>query len=242
LPTRIELLTSLQRLDQGIKEKKEATEAVTRKLRELEVAVEQRSTEAAQLGTQLGEVKTRQLALERELAEIEEKMKDRRMRLQRIRSERELQATQREIELMKERTAELEEQELVVLEESEALAAKVSAAEENAKGGREALAREREDLVAQTATLTEDIGRATAARDELIGSLDGTLLRRYELIFSKRRGTAVVSVHNGICQGCHMNVPPQLYNQILRGEDVHACPSCHRLLFSAPESVDGDQR
>jgi hypothetical protein len=57
------------------------------------------------------------------------------------------------------------------------------------------------------------------------------LISRYELIFSRRGGTAVVEVSSGICQGCYMNIPPQLWNEIIRNEKVQSCPSCGRIVF-----------
>jgi len=57
------------------------------------------------------------------------------------------------------------------------------------------------------------------------------LISRYELIFSRRGGTAVVEVNAGICQGCFMNIPPQLWNEIIRNEKLHLCPSCQRIVF-----------
>jgi len=46
---------------------------------------------------------------------------------------------------------------------------------------------------------------------------------------------AVVAVRNGTCEGCRMRVPPQLYNQIQRNEQVFLCPSCQRMLHWRPE-------
>ena len=45
------------------------------------------------------------------------------------------------------------------------------------------------------------------------------------------RGLAVVSVRGGTCQGCNMNIPPQLYNVLQRGLSIETCPSCHRLIY-----------
>jgi hypothetical protein len=42
---------------------------------------------------------------------------------------------------------------------------------------------------------------------------------------------AVVSVRNGTCQGCNMNIPPQLYNVLQRGQTIETCPSCHRIIY-----------
>ena len=56
------------------------------------------------------------------------------------------------------------------------------------------------------------------------------VLKRYGNI-RMRRGLAVVSVRNGTCQGCNMNIPPQLYNVLQRGQTVETCPSCHRIIY-----------
>jgi len=233
--SKIELLTSLQRLDQKISDRKREAQGAARQLRDLEATAGERAAEAARARDVCNEAKARQTAIERELAELEEKMKDRRMRMQRIRNDKEMQATQREIEMMKERIAQLEEQELQVLEEAEALTAKVAQAEENLRLGQQALDAERAQLEAKESELAKAVDRDAQVRKELAATIDGGLMRRYEFILSRRGGTAVVAVRDGTCQGCHMHVPPQLFNQILKGEEVFACPSCNRLLFVLPD-------
>ena len=238
MATPIELLTSLQRLDQGIHVKKREAEETARQLQALEEAVQQRAADTKRLREEHAEAKARQIKTERELAEVEDRMKDRRMRLQRIRSEKELQATQREIDHLKERIAQLEEAELQVLEETETLGAKLSASESSLREGERVLEQERATLIARESTLVQEIDRDGAARMEIAQKLDEELRRRYELLFSRRGGMAVVAVRNGTCQGCHMHVPPQLFNQILKGERVLDCPNCQRILFPHPETDD----
>ena len=231
MATPIELLSSLQRLDQGIHAKKREAGEAARQLQALEEAVQQGAADAKRLREEYAEAKARQIKTERELAEVEDRMKDRRMRLQRIRSEKELQATQREIDHLKERIAQLEEAELQVLEETETLGAKLSAAESSLQDGEHVLELERATLIACESTLVQEIDRDGGARMEIAQKLDEELRRRYELLFARRGGMAVVAVRNGTCQGCHMHVPPQLFNQILKGERVLDCPNCQRILF-----------
>ena len=50
-------------------------------------------------------------------------------------------------------------------------------------------------------------------RGKVTGSVDGTLLKRYETV-RKKRMPVLVAVIGGTCQGCNMNVPPQLYNTL----------------------------
>jgi hypothetical protein len=236
LATTIELLTSLQRLDQAISEKVRAAEDAARQRRTLEEAAQEHAADLERLRAESVAVKSRQRTLEGEIADLEDKMKDRRMRMQRIRSEREIQATKREIDLLKERTVQLEDDGLKVMEEAESLGTRLAALEERLTADQQALAQERAALVAREAALRGEMAHSREARSVLASGMDGGLIRRYDLIFSRRGGTAVVAVRSGTCQGCHMNVPHQLVNQILKGLDVFACPSCQRLLFPEMET------
>ena len=35
----------------------------------------------------------------------------------------------------------------------------------------------------------------------------------------------------GVCQGCHMALPPQLNNILARMESIETCPRCGRLVY-----------
>ena len=82
--------------------------------------------------------------------------------------------------------------------------------------------------------------REKATRTELVQNVESDLRRKYEMIFSRRGVLAVVEVRSGICQGCRMRVPPQLYNEIQRNEQVILCPSCQRMLFWRAEAEEAN--
>ena len=68
-------------------------------------------------------------------------------------------------------------------------------------------------------------------REDLAGSVDETLLKRYQLTKEQRQGQAVAFIENGICMGCQLEIPPQRFNLIQRNEDIYTCPNCHRILY-----------
>ncbi len=67
--------------------------------------------------------------------------------------------------------------------------------------------------------------------EALVPGLKPDLLRRYEMIKGRRNGIAVVSARNSICSGCNMNLPPQLYNELQRSEELICCPNCNRIIY-----------
>ena len=99
-----------------------------------------------------------------------------------------------------------------------------------------------EEIVEKRGKLTsleQDVAEDAKLRDQLAGKLNVAVRSKYEQIFARRGGLAVVEVRNGTCQGCHMHVPPQLFNEIKKFRDVRQCPNCHRMLYWRPEGQEG---
>ena len=57
------------------------------------------------------------------------------------------------------------------------------------------------------------------------------ILSRYEFIRSRLANPVIVPVETGICAGCHIAIPPQTYNELQRGKQIHSCPNCQRLIY-----------
>jgi uncharacterized protein len=92
------------------------------------------------------------------------------------------------------------------------------------------IAKDADAAKARMAEIEAQIATQRAERDKLAAQVKPDVLKRYGNI-RMRRGLAVVSVRNGTCQGCNMNIPPQLYIVIQRGQTIETCPSCHRIIY-----------
>ncbi len=74
-------------------------------------------------------------------------------------------------------------------------------------------------------------------RKAVIARIKPQTLSRYDLI-RKRRGSAVASTTHGTCSACHISLPPMMFQQLMRREQLGQCPQCNRILyFRAPVSV-----
>jgi len=238
LPTQIEVLATLQLVDQSLHTKTRAVAEGEGRVAALEEAVRAQTAAASAARDELAALGVRQRDLEGRLAVAEAKMKDRRMRITRIRNDKELGLARREVDLLKEETGTLETELVAVMEQVEAATAKLQGLD--AELARLVAERDREasELRETLARLSAEIERERAARSELAQTIDDDLRRKYEMIFSRRGGLAVVEVRSGICQGCRMRVPPQLFNQIQRNAEVILCPSCQRMLYWRAEGDD----
>ena len=98
-----------------------------------------------------------------------------------------------------------------------------------------AMGAEAQALRSRAVALKGEIEHDTRERDTLVVTVPEDLRRRYELIFQRRGGLAVVEIRAGVCLGCRMNVPPQLANIVRRNEQVNVCPNCQRIIYFRPE-------
>ena len=157
------------------------------------------------------------------------------MRITRIRNDKELGLAKREVDLLKEEITALEAELQQVYEQVEAGTTGLAALEGELKSLAEAREAEAVALTETIARLGDDIERDRTRRQVLMATVDAALRQRYEMILSRRGGLAVVAVRDGTCQGCRIRIPPQLYNQIQRNDQVILCPSCQRMLHWQPE-------
>jgi predicted nucleic acid-binding Zn-ribbon protein len=231
LPTQIEMLATLQTVDQSLRAKTLEISEAEGRVAALDEAVRAQTTATETGRSEVKGLGTRQRDLEGRLAAAEAKMKDRRMRITRIRNDKELGLAKREVELLKEETAGLETELVAVMEENEAATAKLQGLESELARLTSERDAEAEALREKQNRLAAEIERERKTRSELIEGVDGDLRRKYEMIFSRRGGVAVVEVRGGTCQGCRMRVPPQLFNEIQRNQSVILCPSCQRMLY-----------
>ena len=95
---------------------------------------------------------------------------------------------------------------------------------------RERLDREERALEEREQRLQKEIAELRQRRDEIAGGLDAGLLGRYERI-AARRSPAVAVVNRELCLGCRVDIPPQSYIEILKGQSIITCERCHRILI-----------
>ncbi|HZP42706.1 MAG TPA: C4-type zinc ribbon domain-containing protein [Candidatus Binatia bacterium] len=240
MESQIEVLAKLQLVDQSLRAKTLEVADGEKRVAALEEAVRVQTAAASAAREEAAALGARQRDLEARLAAAEAKMKDRRMRITRIRNEKELGLAKREVELLKEETTQLETELVAVMEQVEAANAKRDAVESE-------LARLTAERDSEAAELREKIERLTseiehdrATRTAIVESVDGELRRKYEMIFSRRGGLAVVEIRAGTCQGCRMRIPPQLFNEIQRREKVILCPNCQRMLYWRNEAEEAN--
>jgi len=236
LGNQVELLVNLQVVDQQLRERTEAIDALRRGLADTESELAAQRQLLDTVRAERADLEAKRRELQGALDDEEAKMKDRRMRLNRIRNEKEASAVRREIEVGKEGNQKIEEDLMVVYEGLDGITTREADVQKDFDALDARRAEQQAKVDAEVVTLSNGLDEARRHRDELANNIEPDLRRRYETIFTKRRGLAVVEVRGGTCQGCHMRVAPQLFNEIQRNQRVIVCPNCHRILYARSET------
>jgi hypothetical protein len=168
-----------------------------------------------------------------EMRQMTSQIERSREKLGRSRNERESNAAQREVEELRKLHRDREEE----LERLNTAADHAKAAIEDADKKRAALSGELSgsadgittsigELSAQKAKLTED-------RARVVAQLPAVLYRRYETVRT-RRPVAIARTTDGTCLGCHLSVPPMMFQKMRRQEEFEQCPHCRRIIYYMP--------
>jgi len=240
MPQELTLLMGLQALDQELREQEQALAKITGRIDELREATAQAESELETLKTEEQQALLARKELERTLAEGEEQIRDKRMRLSLIRNERELQALGHEVESLKESNQRLETELLGRMEVSDQHAGRLKELTDLIRQKRSELKAAEKEVANQAEALKGEIVKRKVERDKLAQGIEPPLRQRYEMLFERRNGLAVALAKAGTCQGCRMRIPPQLYNQIQKHQTIQFCPNCQRILYVEPKTADSN--
>ncbi len=162
-----------------------------------------------------------------------------REKLARSRSEREVNAVQREIEELRKLYRDREQE----IDKINGLSERARVEMDGASSERSTLLG---DLGANETELASRLGsleRAVAVereqRKELVKGVPPVLYRRYEMV-RKRRGSAVAYTFGGTCSACHISISPMMFQRLRRGEEFDQCPSCQRILYFRIAEAEGE--
>ncbi len=222
---------SLQTIDRELRELEESLSSVAGRVDELRREYEGYRAELERLSVEEQESGLNRRRLEKELAEGEARIRNKRMRLNQVRNDKEMQALAAEVEALKENNQRLEADVLAQMEGAEPRGPRIAELQALVEQKRAEIAAAEKDIAAQVEDLKISISKQRVDRDLMARHIEVSLLQRYEMIFSRRGGVAVIEAKGGTCQGCRMRLPPQLYNELQKHLKIHHCPNCRRILY-----------
>jgi len=168
---------------------------------------------------------------ERELDDAGEKIRKLKARTSDIKTNKEYQALLKEIESVEKERSSIEDEILIVMEEIDTSSKRITAEEAKFKAEKEKIDALRKRLESEKAEVEKELLSVRETREGIAGSIDKEAYDLYVSLIGPCNGLVVTEVKGEICQGCNMNIPPQLFVEIKKNEEIITCPQCRRILF-----------
>jgi predicted nucleic acid-binding Zn-ribbon protein len=169
--------------------------------------------------------------LEREIQELDGKIEKSSAKLTQIKSNKEYTAALKEIDDIKTIKFQTEEKAIQMMETAEELERKCKGHKETLKTLKDQSEKDKDAVKTELLGLEKDLDALQKERSQLCCDFDQGLLKKYVFLRERKGGLAISSVVTGVCQTCHMGIPPQKFNELIRGNDLMTCPHCNRIIY-----------
>lgn len=161
----------------------------------------------------------------------QETLKRIRERLFDVKTNKEYQSILKEIESLETKNSRMEDEIITVLDELDALETAVKAKETELSASRSLYEEQRAKMEAELSSIAEELSVCIGKSDALKKQIPSPILKKYEQIKGIGRGLAVVAVWKEVCDGCHVSIPPQQYNELQKSTHLMTCPNCNRIIY-----------
>ncbi len=224
-------LVSLQLIDLKIdkidKEIKLEQEALDNRI----ITLAEKESYIAEIDEKSSQMEKDRRTLEDEMTDKIAHVKERQSKMMQVQTGREQTALLKEIEDAKKNAKENEEQIVDLMEKIEKLTEESKVEKNLLKAEKRLVAEETEKVRKAIEKINKGKKTKTNKRDKQASDINSRLIKKYTTLRQRRNGLAVVNVNNGVCQGCFMNLPPQQYNMLLKGDQLLDCPTCQRIVY-----------
>jgi predicted nucleic acid-binding Zn-ribbon protein len=171
--------------------------------------------------------------LDKDLLAAQQRLSKYKEQLMAVKTNDEYHAMQHQIAAAEAEVGRVEEQVLVNMMDLDELNAKLKAAESTLKADEASVSKERAAIEADAAAQRIIADEVTRERAELLPHLSRSSHDMFQRVLKARQGIAVAQAINGHCSICHVRLRPQVYNTIIKNEEVVQCDSCQRILYFA---------
>lgn len=227
----LSLLVDLQALDRVIDSLSDQKNAIP-----VELAAQRdllKSHEAKSLDIKK-EIEGSQRARRQDELEIEAKnttMKKLQAQLFEVKTNKEYQAMQTEINGCKEEKAKVEDAMLQKMMAEDEKKRELALAQQQFQAFEKEYKAVEQSLQARLKELEQELVLKRGEREALAAKVEMKPLGVYNKIRKNKDGVALAQVQNGVCGACYMSIRPQLSIELSKGSDLIFCDSCARILY-----------
>jgi len=224
-----------QQLDTQIIEKEKKLVSAPKMIAAMDQEIEELKSKILQEKEIIDELENERRKKEKELDVDKDKIKKHGSKLTEVKTNKEYQALLKEIETSKVTNGKTEEDILTLMEKVEEIKKDFEHLSAQLKINKKDFEHKKSKLLKEVETIDKDVRKLKEERNNLLSIVNKNLKATYRTLIERRAGTAVVNLKNGVCLGCFMNIPPQLFIEATKNRQLILCPSCNRIFYFQEE-------
>ena len=228
---KLKVLIALQDCDIQIKTIKKETDEAPLKIQQLKNEFEVAEKGHQEIREQIETREKDKRTLEREIEELGNKIDKSNVKLDGIKSNKEYQAVLKEIDDLNREKNQLEDKVLEVMEELDGFMEKDKEYHKESQEREKIFNIEKKKIEDDVKALEKTLEGLKVKREAICIDVEKSLLDKYNFLREKKQGIALSSVTKSVCNTCHMNIPPQKFNELVRGDELMTCPYCNRIIY-----------
>ncbi len=227
----IEQLVALQKVDDAIHAVKTELELAPLELEELEGRFNTAEEQRNRVLEKITHITEQQKRIGLEIDDDTVRIKKSKNKLMQVNNQREYHAMMREMDNMEKQNRNREEEKIVLVEELENQNEALKTIDGDYLALKAELEVKREGLQERMNVAEKKLNELQSTRSNTGSIVPPAVFQRYEFIRRRLDHPVIVPVHNGICAGCHIAIPPQEFIELQRGQQILSCPNCQRLIY-----------
>lgn len=232
-----QILAHLKRIDEKVTRLKLEADRIPEEIGKLEKALSGRK---AEFTTSKDTFDTHEKALrkaEMELKEKEDSLRKAEGKMMEVKTNEEYQAALKENQGQKSEKAKLEEQVITLMNGMDEHKKRFKEAEKVLKDYEGAFQTEKKTLEEDRKKVVHQMEQQLQLRNETAAKLSPDVKFIYDRVVTRVKGVSIVRAENGMCQGCHRMIQPQLFNEVLGQKAIHKCQNCGKILLVASQEL-----
>ena len=228
-------LIQLQQLDATVADARGKIAAHPTRMAEADARLTDADQAVNEAGDRLKASQEQRRALEKDAAVFQGRLTKFKDQLSAVKTNREYQAMQHEIETAQKDLGAAEEKVLERMLEADELTAKVKQAEAERASTKKAIEAEKARMAQELTAVERSLAEATSARDTLVTTIAKPTIALFEQVSRARKGVALCeATRDGLCSQCHVRLRPPVFQQVRANDTIVQCESCRRILYYVP--------
>jgi predicted nucleic acid-binding Zn-ribbon protein len=227
----VEMLLKLQSLDYDLGELERSKDYLPEMINNLESEIEETRKGLEDSEKEFNEQNLLNKRLDLELTTLNQELAKYQKQMMIIKTNKEYDAITNEIADRKVKISEIEEEILKILTRIDDLKESITGYREKLKGIEETNASQLVHLREELNSIDDKIKIKKGDRKNITVRIDKGLLATYERVRKGRGNQVVVTIKKRACGACYKGIPPQVIQEIRKGDIIYTCDNCGRILL-----------